>query len=402
MPRDDCLSARCVPEEGRVARWHALRFAPIQPIAHQPVATKRSACQHALKNLARTSGRQNIGNDHFSCSSLPMSITAHYSSFHAASGAAGGFLKLAYPYLHVSTLPASAANPSRRASVRLRRTVRQVAGPFADHHRCWTGRVRVPVLILASVFWRLPLRPRSWSSLSPISPSAPSSPSHGRPSTSRAGIQRGCRPDHVLDLSRVRRLLEPLFSKERLRTNRHRPRPDRPGRYRHLVPAFDIDGPHHTRRLLGRGLRVDLRRAVAAQSSIRSASFQHHRRALPGRFAAVVLLPFAAAHWPVFTLHDVLLLLVLGVLCTAIAHSLFIDGLKGINTRTASMIACLEPVYGPILPSFSWMSGRPFALSSGERSSSASLFTPPHSDRRGKHGAVNLAARSRIRQNSGT
>jgi drug/metabolite transporter (DMT)-like permease len=66
-------------------------------------------------------------------------------------------------------------------------------------------------------------------------------------------------------------------------------------------------------------------------------------------FAAVILLPLALAEWPTFTVRDVLLLAILGVLCTAVAHSLFIAGMHGISARTASMIACLEPVYGTIL-----------------------------------------------------
>jgi drug/metabolite transporter (DMT)-like permease len=66
-------------------------------------------------------------------------------------------------------------------------------------------------------------------------------------------------------------------------------------------------------------------------------------------FAAATLLPFVAADWPALTLRDVLLLVVLGVLCTAVAHSLFIAGMQGISARTASMIACLEPVYGTLL-----------------------------------------------------
>lgn len=66
-------------------------------------------------------------------------------------------------------------------------------------------------------------------------------------------------------------------------------------------------------------------------------------------FATVALLPFAVWQWPTFTARDILLLVVLGVLCTAIAHALFIAGLHGISTRTASMITCLEPVYGTLL-----------------------------------------------------
>jgi drug/metabolite transporter (DMT)-like permease len=66
-------------------------------------------------------------------------------------------------------------------------------------------------------------------------------------------------------------------------------------------------------------------------------------------FAAAVLLPFAVVGRPTLGVRDVLLLLALGVLCTALAHALFIDGLRSIKARTASMIACLEPVYGSVL-----------------------------------------------------
>jgi drug/metabolite transporter (DMT)-like permease len=66
-------------------------------------------------------------------------------------------------------------------------------------------------------------------------------------------------------------------------------------------------------------------------------------------FAAIALLPFAVWHWPTLTPRDVLLLVVLGVFCTALAHSLFIAGMHGVTARTASMIACLEPVYGALL-----------------------------------------------------
>jgi drug/metabolite transporter (DMT)-like permease len=51
-------------------------------------------------------------------------------------------------------------------------------------------------------------------------------------------------------------------------------------------------------------------------------------------------------------LKDILLLLLLGVLFTGVAHSLFIKGLKNIKVRTASIIASLEPVYGIIIAAF--------------------------------------------------
>ena len=43
---------------------------------------------------------------------------------------------------------------------------------------------------------------------------------------------------------------------------------------------------------------------------------------------------------------DILLLAVLGVFCTALAHVLFVKSLIHIKTQLASITACLEPVYG--------------------------------------------------------
>jgi len=62
--------------------------------------------------------------------------------------------------------------------------------------------------------------------------------------------------------------------------------------------------------------------------------------------AALVLLPLASSTASNFTMPDILMLIVLGVLCTAAAHSLFISGLHSVKVRTASIIAGLEPVYG--------------------------------------------------------
>ncbi|MGH7172888.1 MAG: DMT family transporter [Gemmataceae bacterium] len=84
------------------------------------------------------------------------------------------------------------------------------------------------------------------------------------------------------------------------------------------------------------------RRFVRHHASITIAFYQD-------LFAGAALLPFAVTNWPALTLRDVLLLGVLGVLCTAVAHSLFIAGMQGISARTASRIACLEPVYGILL-----------------------------------------------------
>jgi drug/metabolite transporter (DMT)-like permease len=50
--------------------------------------------------------------------------------------------------------------------------------------------------------------------------------------------------------------------------------------------------------------------------------------------------------------RNLLLLVVLGVFCTACSHTLFIKGMKRINAQTASLIHFLEPVYGIIFAFF--------------------------------------------------
>lgn len=67
--------------------------------------------------------------------------------------------------------------------------------------------------------------------------------------------------------------------------------------------------------------------------------------------AMLVLLPFILfdlSSQPELSLHNILLLILLGVVFTAIAHTLFIKGLTNIKAQLASIIASLEPVYGII------------------------------------------------------
>lgn len=64
--------------------------------------------------------------------------------------------------------------------------------------------------------------------------------------------------------------------------------------------------------------------------------------------ATVILIPFLFLQKPVFQPVDILLLILLGTVFTALSHSLFISGLKNIKTQTAGIISSLEPVYGII------------------------------------------------------
>jgi drug/metabolite transporter (DMT)-like permease len=113
-----------------------------------------------------------------------------------------------------------------------------------------------------------------------------------------------------------------------------------------VVPAFNLDNTTTQGALWGitSGLTFALlsilnRKYAKAYSSLVVAFYQDAA-------AAVVLLPFLFMPAPVMTLKDVLLLALLGIVFTGIAHSLFIKGLACVKAQTASIIASLEPVYG--------------------------------------------------------
>jgi drug/metabolite transporter (DMT)-like permease len=62
-----------------------------------------------------------------------------------------------------------------------------------------------------------------------------------------------------------------------------------------------------------------------------------------------LLLPFVFLIRADWSLGQVGLLVLLGVVCTAGSHTLFIQSMKKIRAQTASIISSLEPVYGIIL-----------------------------------------------------
>jgi drug/metabolite transporter (DMT)-like permease len=58
------------------------------------------------------------------------------------------------------------------------------------------------------------------------------------------------------------------------------------------------------------------------------------------------LAPVLASGAPAMTGRDLALLAALGIPCTALAHTLYIAGLRAVSSRAAALIASLEPVYG--------------------------------------------------------
>lgn len=88
-------------------------------------------------------------------------------------------------------------------------------------------------------------------------------------------------------------------------------------------------------------LSVLNRKYVRTYSSLQIAFYQD-------LVAFLVLLPFWFLLQPVPSATDWWLLLLLGIVFTALSHTLFISGMKEVPARTASIIATLEPVYGVI------------------------------------------------------
>ena len=116
-----------------------------------------------------------------------------------------------------------------------------------------------------------------------------------------------------------------------------------------LVPSFSL----HDRTVQGLAwglvsgftfalLAVLNRRLVASRRAVDVAFWQNLT-------AALCLLPFAwasPAALGAINARDITLIVVLGLVCTALAHTLFIAGLRVISAHTASVIVALEPVYG--------------------------------------------------------
>ncbi len=66
-------------------------------------------------------------------------------------------------------------------------------------------------------------------------------------------------------------------------------------------------------------------------------------------FACICLWPVIFSIHISFPFHELLNLLILGILCTALSHTLFIQSMIRLKAQLASVIAGLEPVYGMAL-----------------------------------------------------
>jgi drug/metabolite transporter (DMT)-like permease len=98
---------------------------------------------------------------------------------------------------------------------------------------------------------------------------------------------------------------------------------------------------------LGSGLTFSvlsiLNRVLASRHSSLAVAFYQDL------FAALFLLPAVAGTALAMSARDLALIVVLGIVCTAAAHTLFIDGMRHVRAGTASILSTLEPVYGILL-----------------------------------------------------
>lgn len=116
-----------------------------------------------------------------------------------------------------------------------------------------------------------------------------------------------------------------------------------------IIPRFDLDNSVYRGVLWGlcAGFTFSIltilnRKLTQRYSSMVIAFYQDF-------WATLFLLPFLFFLKPHLNTRSILLLLVLGIFCTALSHSLFIKGMRRIKAQTAAVISSLEPVYGIVM-----------------------------------------------------
>lgn len=113
-----------------------------------------------------------------------------------------------------------------------------------------------------------------------------------------------------------------------------------------IVPSFDLDNNLTVGTLWGMSGCVTfavmslLNRKLASRYQGSVIAFYEQG------VASLVLLPMLLFHRPTMTGTDWGLVILLGVVFTGLAHSLFIGGMKTVRAQTAGIIASLETVYG--------------------------------------------------------
>ena len=118
-----------------------------------------------------------------------------------------------------------------------------------------------------------------------------------------------------------------------------------------IVPAYDLSNN------LTQGVVYGLPAAVtAAWFTVLNKQVVEHYPALSVSFYNLAIACVVAAPWALWELapriadssfggREFLLILVLGIFCTAASHALFIRGMRYVEAQFATIVGCLEPVY---------------------------------------------------------
>ena len=146
--------------------------------------------------------------------------------------------------------------------------------------------------------------------------------------------------------------LEPLFFKERIRLNYILLALLTFGGVIIIIPGFEFNHQYTHGALWGiaSGLSFSVlsvlnRKYVQHYSGYVVAFYQDF-------WAMVFLMPFLFVIQPVLHTRDIILLILLGVVFTALSHTLFIKSLASVSAKKASIISSLEPVYGIVFAIF--------------------------------------------------
>lgn len=92
-------------------------------------------------------------------------------------------------------------------------------------------------------------------------------------------------------------------------------------------------------------LAIENRRLVSKYGAVNIVFYQN-------LFGAVFVFPLIFMDRIDLSANDIYFILILGLVCTALAHSLFINGLRFVKAQTASVITSMEPVYGVVFAFF--------------------------------------------------
>lgn len=112
-----------------------------------------------------------------------------------------------------------------------------------------------------------------------------------------------------------------------------------------ITPSFDLDDTATKGLLWGVASGAIYALTAAANRSVAQKSSGMHAALWQNLVIIICLLPFTTSELLDVSAQDLLWIACLGLLCTALAYSLYVSSLKALKARQAAVIIALEPVY---------------------------------------------------------